>query len=100
MNEQELKIQAAKKAEYQSALREGTCIVEFTKVDGTKRVMKCTLDQSAIPEDKMPKPVVLKEGEVAKEPKPENPGIVRVFDLEKQEWRTFKLETVISFKAE
>ncbi|CAB4167955.1 WYL domain containing protein [uncultured Caudovirales phage] len=66
-------------------------VVEFTKKDGTPRVMECTLDQTYIPEDKKPKssddvPIC-----------PSTLDAIRVFDLEKLEWRSFRWDSVTHF---
>ena len=66
-------------------LHNGPATVTFTKADGTDRVMKCTLE-----EDKLPK-VELKEGA---KPRKESTTSMRVFDLEKNEWRSFTLKKV------
>lgn len=66
-------------------LHVGTGTVTFTKKDGTQRVMKCTLEESLLPK------VELKEG-VA--PRKESTTSMRVFDLEKNEWRSFTIESV------
>lgn len=65
------------------AVSEG--IVTFTKSDGTERVMKCTL----VPEQ-LPK-VELKEDA---KPRKESTTSMRVFDLEKNEWRSFAIKKV------
>lgn len=65
------------------------CVVEFTKVDGTYRKMPCTLAPQLIPLA----PVV--EGKVKKERK-ENPNVIRVFCTDKKEWRSFRIDSVIS----
>ena len=62
---------------------EGT--VTFIKSDGTERVMKCTLNP-----DQLPK-VELKENT---KPRKENNTTMRVFDLEKNEWRSFTIKNV------
>jgi hypothetical protein len=61
--------------------------VTFTKVDGTERVMKCTLEA-----DKLP-PVVIKEDA---KPRKETTSTkaLRVFDIEKQEWRSFTIKNI------
>lgn len=63
--------------------------ITFIKSDGTDREMRCTLVESSIPTDKTPKGT----GRVSTE------DTQRVFDLEKQEWRSFKWASVknISF---
>lgn len=64
---------------------ENLCIT-FTKSDGTDREMRCTLVESFIPTDKTPK------GTGREAPTTTQ----RVFDVEKQEWRSFKWDSVKS----
>jgi hypothetical protein len=68
-------------------------IVTFTKSDGTERVMKCTL----VPEQ-LPK-VEIKEDA---KPRKESTTSMRVFDLEKNEWRSFTIKKVkqVNFSIE
>lgn len=62
------------------------CVV-FTKKDGSQRAMQCTLNQKRIPEDKQPK---------TEEANSNSDGsALRVFDTEKQEWRSFRWDSVI-----
>ena len=61
--------------------------ITFTKKDGTKRVMKCTRNFGVIPTDQHPK-----NGSV------ESTSACRVFDVEKQEWRSFVYENVERFE--
>ena len=70
-------------------LQFGEVAIEFTKVDGTNRKMPCTLAPQLIP----PAPIV--EGKIKKERK-ENPTVIRVFCTDKQEWRSFRIDSVIS----
>jgi hypothetical protein len=60
-------------------------IVTFTKSDGTERVMKCTL----VP-DQLPKVEIKEDAKPRKEPTTS----MRVFDLEKKEWRSFTIKKV------
>jgi len=62
--------------------------VTFTKKDGTVRVMKCTLMPNALPVVEV-KP--LQEG---KQPRKESTTSIRVFDLEKNEWRSFNTQSI------
>jgi hypothetical protein len=62
--------------------------VTFTKKDGTVRVMKCTLMPDALPVVEV-KP--LQEG---KQPRKESTTSIRVFDLEKNEWRSFNTQSI------
>ena len=58
--------------------------ITFTKTDGSSREMHCTLVESAIPADKIPRNT----------DRPNSPTTQRVFDIDKQEWRSFKWESV------
>jgi hypothetical protein len=62
-------------------------LVKFTKVDGTVREMPCTLHPDLLPK------VEVKEGAKKKEPKTE---VMGVFCTDKQEWRSFRVDNVIS----
>jgi hypothetical protein len=67
--------------------------VTFTKVDGTVRAMPCTLNEGLIPPAPaadLTKPLRVKK---------HNPAVMSVFCTDKQEWRSFRLENVISFKV-
>ena len=57
--------------------------VTFMKKDGTQRVMKCTRSPSQIPEDQHPKNGMN-----------DSDTSIRVFDLDKNEWRSFIVENV------
>lgn len=60
--------------------------ITFTKKDGTERDMRCTLVEETIPQDKHPKT----EGTTSTS----SGSAVRVFDIEKQEWRSFRWDSV------
>lgn len=68
----------------QGILINGVADVEFTKKDGTVRKMQCTLKQDlvAVYEKKTDKI------------KPSNNEVCAVFDLEKQEWRSFRYDSI------
>ena len=57
--------------------------VTFTKKDGTERVMKCTRSPAQIPEDLHPKNGT-----------GDTDSTIRVFDLDKNEWRSFIVENI------
>jgi hypothetical protein len=66
--------------------------VEFTKADGTRREMRCTLDLARLPEVPVatgPVDGIVKESKQRKAPDPES---IRVFDLDKNEWRSFRFD--------
>lgn len=64
---------------------ESVCVV-FTKADGSERKMQCTLNEGRIPTDKQPK---------TKEDGSTTAGAAqRVFDTDKQEWRSFRWDSI------
>jgi len=65
--------------------------ITFTKKDGTERKMFCTLSEGRIPTDKMPK-----EESTSSQT---SGSAVRVFDTEKQEWRSFRWDSVIKVEC-
>lgn len=65
-------------------MKMGPMSVTFTKKDGTERVMNCTLQAELLP------PQEIKESTTRKE----NTDTIRVFDLDKKEWRSFIVKSV------
>ena len=78
------------KDEVKKVLAEGVATVTFTKKDGTKRVMKATLD---------PKNLPVVEARVNAAPRKENPDVVAVYDMEKSAWRSFRIDSVDSIEV-
>ena len=68
-----------------SQLQENTCRVIFKKTNGEERDMVCTLMSDKVPTTKS-----------TKESKP-NPDIVAAWDLDKEGWRSYRVENVVSF---
>lgn len=66
------------------------CEVEFTKVDGTARKMRCTINEDYI---KSYDTTVKKTERVRQA----NHEVARVFDVEINEWRSFRWDSVTSF---
>jgi hypothetical protein len=58
--------------------------ITFTKKDETERVMVCTLKEEKIPSEKSPKNTGKSQSDDA----------IAVFDLEKQDWRSFRFDSV------
>lgn len=56
----------------------------FKKLDGTEREMFCTLSETQIPVEKLPK----NSGKAKSE------DSLAVFDVEKQDWRSFRWDSV------
>jgi len=67
-----------------SHLKMGPVDVTFTKKDGTERTMKCTLmEELMLPYDKKTDRV-----------KEESKETLAVYDLEKESWRSFRLDSI------
>lgn len=78
-------------------LQNGPCMVSFNKVSGERRDMRCTLKEELIPDTKDAGTTVeLNSGRV----RDVNPTVVVAFDLEKQDWRSFRVENLISITQE
>jgi hypothetical protein len=80
-------------------LSNGEINVTFIKADGTDREMLCTLDGARIPQKPKAGPVdgIVRE---SKQPRKEpDPHSIRVFDLEKQEWRSFRFDRLKKVSA-
>ena len=79
--------------------------VTFVKADGTDREMRCTLDGAKIPAKPIaptnstgPVDGIVRE---SKQPRKEpDPHSIRVYDLEKQEWRSFRFDRLKKVTAE
>jgi hypothetical protein len=68
------------------ALKKHECTVTFTKVNGETRVMPCTLKEDVIPKQ---------EPKGTKKP---NESVVSVWCLDKQEWRSFRVDNVVDLQ--
>ena len=69
-------------------LSSNVCLVKFIKKNGEERVMKCTKNLDMIPEEKHPHSNISY-----------TPSKIRVFDLEKNAWSSFLVDSVISFEV-
>lgn len=71
-------------------LREGEVEVLFTKVDGTERTMRCTLNENHLPE---------RDPDFADKPNRTRPErLIAVWDMEKKDWRSVNISTIISWR--
>jgi hypothetical protein len=68
-------------------LRNSVLTVTFEKVDGTERVMRCTLLPQYLPEEFKSKAPMLTET---------TPTTISVWDLEASGWRSFRVDNVRS----
>lgn len=69
-------------------LLNGTATVTFTKLDGEERVMRCTWLKDNLPEDF--------KGDVDS-PSDEDKQYLAVWDLDKEAWRSFRIDRVKKF---
>lgn len=74
------------KQEILDKLHEGVTTVVFTKVNGERREMRCTLNEDLLPP---------KQEDNNKQARKENPAVQSVWDVDKQAWRSFRWENVI-----
>lgn len=70
-----------------NVLQKGVAQITFIKVDGTERLMKCTLSEKVIP----------KATEEKTSTKTPNPNIISVWDVEKEGWRSFRWDSIKAF---
>jgi len=74
-----------------SRLKEESLKVTFKKIDGTERVMNCTLQESFLP-----------KLEITTEPKrikKDSDTNLSVWDLDKNSWRSFRIEGIIKVET-
>ena len=62
-------------------LQQNAMRIIFTKVNGDERIMDCTLQEHIIPE-------------TSESNRKENEEVLPVFDINKGEWRSFRLDSV------
>ena len=83
MSESQLK----NKEMLRNTLRNGSWMIDYTKVDGTSATMECTLDPAL-----MPSQVSLMETPKVK--KPEQSHLLAVYATDRQGWRSFVTNNV------
>ena len=62
-------------------LQQNAMRITFTKVNGDERIMDCTLQEHMIPE-------------TSESNRKENEEVLPVFDINKAEWRSFRVDSV------
>jgi hypothetical protein len=80
-------------------LRNNVCHVTFTKVDGSVRVMPCTLKESLLP----PAPVHVTNTDNPVDfprAKKANPNTISAWCLDKKEWRSFRVANVTNVEIQ
>ena len=68
------------------------CELTFIKLDGTKRLMRCTLNEK-VAGSRHFENIKNKDN-----PKAPNPETVTCIDLEKDAWRSYRLDSIESFR--
>jgi WYL_2, Sm-like SH3 beta-barrel fold len=76
--------------EIKSLLESGVCEVTFTKLDGTQRVMPCTLKQDVIPA------ATKADAASQKRVRELNNQVLIAWATDKNAWRSFRVESVKS----
>lgn len=76
-------------------LRAGTCRVVFEKLNGEMRDMTCTLKQDEIPGHHQPKTTIDEAEGMLK-----TITAVKVFDVNADGWRSFRVENVREFYSD
>lgn len=71
-------------------LRKRDCRVIFKKANGEERDMVCTLQENALPEFAVDKNTDKKSVAYSDQ-------VIRVIDVKSGEWRSFRVDSVISF---
>ena len=80
-----------RKQELVRLLHEHKCEVTFTKVDGSVRVMPCTLSAGLLP----PAPVT----ESTEKTRKVNPNTLSAYCVDKNEWRSFRVANVTEIRV-
>ena len=69
-------------------LREAVLEVQFKKVDGTNRVMRCTLRPDMLPSS------YIQQVDEEKKFHKENENVIAVWEVTKGGWRSFRIDSV------
>jgi hypothetical protein len=77
------------KAELKEHLSKHVAEITFNKVDGSVRKMNCTLMSDYLP-------LVISEEQIAHVPRVQTDEVLAVWDLDKQGWRSFRLDSIIN----
>lgn len=83
-----------------SLLQKSTITITFIKADGTEREMRCTLSWEHIPPQKQPQDATVEQLKESKPRKQPDEHSLRVFDVEKGEWRSFRFDRLKKVSAE
>lgn len=81
----------AMREDLKNSLRAKVGTVTFTKQNGDERIMRCTLQESVLPPQTELEESIQKKGPT---------DSLAVWDLEKNAWRSFRYDSVISVQFE
>jgi hypothetical protein len=73
-------------------LNSSICLVKFTKIDGSERIMRCTLREDLLPNSDD----VVSDKQIKRKI---NEAVQAVFDLDNKDWRSFRKDSVIEFEV-
>lgn len=79
--------------ELRNALHNGLVQVTFIKVDGSERVMDCSLNSSYLPE------VVVDPTAPVKKERKVSPDVISVYEPSSKAWKSFRKDSVTSFSV-
>ena len=77
--------------ELTEALKQRIVRIDFTKVDGSNRIMNATLNQDMI--EQLSTPAEKKTDRVKTTPT----GVLAVFDVDNKGWRSMRVENIIAW---
>lgn len=81
--------------EIKSILQKNIATISFTKSDGTSRDMLCTLREDVLP------PEFLNGSEqMEKKQRKQSPDVLPVWDIDKNAWRSFRIDSVEFIKID
>ena len=78
------------KEKLKQLLQKNVLEIKFKKIDGSERIMNCSLKQEIIP---------ISENKTPKKVKPENENVLAVWDLEKDAFRSFRVDSLIDYSV-
>tara|TARA_B110000495_G_scaffold16284_1_gene11622 strand:- start:16 stop:288 length:273 start_codon:yes stop_codon:yes gene_type:complete len=81
------------RSEMMQTLQNGLSEVTFNKINGDVRVMTCTLDDTIIPADFLPKTSAMLDAVEVPQ------TIIKTYDVNAEGWRSFRVENVTNFKT-
>jgi hypothetical protein len=80
-------MEMSNKNELKENLSKSIAQVTFTKTDGSIREMRCTLMSEYLPEKQI-------DENVRHVPRRESDNVLAVWDIDNQDWRSFRLDSV------